>query len=154
MEAQVRYNDPVTGAENKLVVDSDGHAHVAVGPVSASHNRNIAAANFTYARATNSASWVAGTHISAIKINPVIASGATPLAGDILGYAVINAPNEAVAAAWLADAGSASTDVQYKPIIMGEPCEFNTMLGNDYSGEIVWVDILPIATGRFIVEAN
>ena len=127
---------------------------VAVGPVTQSHNRNIAAANATYARATNSASWVAGTHISLITIVPVIVSGATPVPGDILGYAIISGPNEAFCAAAFADTGGISVDVQYKPIVMGTPCEIATLLGSDFSGEITQVDILPITTGRFIVEAN
>lgn len=138
----------------KQQLQTNGAGHVTVGPSSVSRNRNINAANSTYARSTNSATWAAGTHVSYIRITPVIASGATPLAGDILGYAVINAPSEATANSWLADTGSASADVQYKPIVMGTPCEFTTVLGEDFTGEITIVDILPITTGRFVVEAN
>lgn len=75
--------------------------------------------------------------------------------GGPIGYAVINAPSDAVASAWLADTGGAVTDVQYYPIFRDRPTEINTALGSDNSGEITRIDIsTTIDLLNYYVRAN
>ena len=72
-----------------------------------------------------------------------------------IGWAVINAPSDAIASSWLADTGSASSDVQYFPIFRDRPCEINTYLGGDNSGAITRVDIATkLANMRYWIGAN
>ena len=75
--------------------------------------------------------------------------------GGPIGYAVINAPNDAVASLWLAEVGNASTDVQYFPIFRDRPCEIPVELGNDKSGAITRVDIATTIDGlRYFIGAK
>ena len=217
-----------------------GSAKVQVGPASQARNRNLAAVAKTYAAATNSATWAAGSLISSLEVSALLPADSeekqvittlttttpftgagklrgifvsslaitgtitvydaatatgTPIAiitagaaiadvfyelnaflttgltivtavgavnatamfkqGGPIGYAVINAPSDAVATAWLADTGGATVDVQYFPIFKDRPTEISTVLGSDNSGEITRIDIsTTINLLNYYVRAN
>ncbi len=97
----------------------NGQQLVTLGPNSLSHNRRIAPGT-TYSSATNTATWPSGAQPTALEIDPLIPTNLSFPVGSLLGYAVVNAPNDATASAWLTDPGSSSTDVQYSAILMGQ----------------------------------
>ena len=77
------------------------------------HNRNIPIANPTYATATNTRKWTSAEGIKNLRI--FATSGTDEAISANEGFiAVINAPNDATAAAWLADDGAESQDVLYE----------------------------------------
>lgn len=135
-----------------------GMIKVSTGPTAPTHNRNMPSVNSTWASATNTATWAASLNISSLLVTmyqPPAAAGATiPVAGQTVGFLVINAPTDLEASTRLSEVGTLASDVRWKPIIFGVPCEVSVVLGSDNSGAIIRLDILPIATSRFMVEAN
>ena len=111
------------------------------GPVGFAHNRFLPATATTYASATNSAQYISGAYPTKLSILAVPATTVTYVAGTLLGWVVVNAPNDATAAAWLSQAGAESVDVPYWPILMGMATE----IGEDYS--ILRADVLPTIAG-------
>lgn len=104
--------------------------------------RNLAAANTTYASASNSVTWTPGFGVTEVTIS-------APTTASLTGILVVfDAPNDAVAAAWLADAGSATTDIQYVLVEPGFPRTFQ------FISQITRLDVLPLgANCRVVVEA-
>ncbi len=111
------------------------------GPAGIAHNREIAAPALAYASATNSTQWAAGAQPTKLQVMALPATTVTYAAGTLLGYAVINSPNDAYAAAALAQAGSEFTDVPWWPILMN----VTTEIPSDFP--ITRLDVLPTIAG-------
>ena len=105
-----------------------------------SHNRNIAAANITYASASNSVTWT--TAVTDIEIT-------VPNTASVTGVLVVyGAPNDAVASAWLTDAGSATSDVAYDYVLP------NSVKIRQLSAGVTRIDVLPlVANTRLVIGA-
>jgi hypothetical protein len=110
-----------------------------------SHNRNINAASSTFAVATNTATWATPVHEVAI----------TPIVTTTQGTAVFNgqaclviydAPSDAVAIAWMADIGNATSDIAYDIVFAG------TTLNRLFTSGISRIDVLPIGTGNTVMR--
>lgn len=124
----------------QAVTVKDGNIAVIVGALGQAHNRNIAAANITYASTTNSVTWVTG--VTEVEIT-------VPNTASVIGVLVVyGAPNDAVASAWLNDLGSASSDVAYDYVLP------NSVKSRQLSGGITRIDVLPLgANTRVIIGA-
>lgn len=124
--------------------------------VSRSQNRNLNAANATYASATNSATWTS-PGVNEVSITPIVTLTQGGLQNAQACLVVYDAPNDAVAAAWLADIGSVNADVEYDIVFVGQTLTrtFNSPTG---PAPIKRVDVLPIGTGvttmRVLIGAN
>lgn len=133
--------DPTDSTKrNSIKVASTGAALVATGAVGQAHNRNINAASSTYASATNTITWVSAVTDVSVQV-PATAS---------LSYVLVvyDAPNDAVASAWLADTGGAAVDVAYDLVQAGQT------LNRQFSSGISRLDVLPVgAVTRVVVGA-
>ncbi len=96
------------------------------GPVGLSHNRRLGSAAATYSSTTNTATYAAGAQPTALSVSAEAPTTDTNIAGTLLAIVVINAPNDATASAWLSDAGTSTTDVQYWPVYKGIPTEITS----------------------------
>lgn len=127
-------------------IRSTAHAlHVTVGSGGQTHNRNINAASSTWASATNTATWLS-PGVTDISITPLVTTTQGAVQNGQACLVVYDAPNDAVAAAWLADAGSSSTDVVYDLVMAG------ATLNRQFSSGISRIDVLPIGTGNSVMR--
>lgn len=124
----------------------NGMGHVMVGSAGQAHNRNINAASSTYAAATNSSTWVTG--VTDISITPLVTTTQGAVQNGQACLVVYDAPNDATAAAWLADTGSASADVAYDLVYAG------TTLTRQFTDGITRIDVLPIGTGNTVMRVT
>jgi len=134
------------------LVKVSGAALVLQGFVGQARNRNINAASSTWASATNTATWTAGLGVTEVTITPEVTTTQSALQNSQACLVAFDAPNDAVASSWLADTGSASTDVNYYMVYNGSPQTFI------FTSAITRVDVVPIGTGntvmRVLVGAN
>ena len=129
---------------------TNGALHVSpkYGTSQSTKNRNINAAVTTYAAATNSATWTSTDNVTVIIVTPKSATAAA-LQNDEFCLVVFDATSEAVANAWLADAGGVALDVEYHIVPVGKPTRF------PFTSYLSRVDVLPLNdTMRVIVEAQ
>ncbi len=127
----------------------NGQLIIADGPLGLSHNRLLPATATVYSSTTNSAQWPAGAQPTSLLISALPATSVTYPVGSLLGYAVVNAPNDATAASWLSQAGDESVDVQYYPILMGIPLSIKE------DAPITRCDVLPtIASLPIFIGGN
>lgn len=116
---------------------------VGSGVTSQARNRNIAAAATSWANATNTVTWTSGIYEVTVTVNLAAAASVT---GALI---VFDAPNDATASAWLSDAGSQSSDVQYAVVLNAQRQTFLL------SAPITRLDVLALgAACRILVEAN
>lgn len=121
-------------------LNADDALAVATGSLGQARNRNIAAAATAYASATNSVTWT--TAITDIEIT-------VPNTASLTGVLVVyGAPNDAVASAWLTDAGSATSDIAYDYVLP------NSKMTRQFSGGVTRIDVLPLgAITRVVIGA-
>jgi hypothetical protein len=134
--------DPISG---QLV--TDGAARVTTEKTGIAHNRNINAAQTTYAEATNTATWTDAEGVTELRIQARSPTGGAVQADEMF-LVVINAPDETTADAWLNDAGGAAQDVIYEAGNLSEPIIIRR------TSSIRRVDFLPISSAmRFVIGA-
>lgn len=144
---EFKFIDPATGRIVYGTALADAKGRIVPSPTSEgpSHNRNIAAANTTYASATNSVQWLTGP-VSDIEIVVPATASLTKV------LVVYDAPSDAIAALQLADPGTPTTDVAYDRILPG------TRLFRTFSGTvpgrtapgIMRIDVLPFGANTEI----